>query len=87
MSCTLQEDQEVGGASLGVYASKGETLFSLQCTSEAYDLIFGHVDPGIGVTLCRESAEPRRDDTGDEDSLAILLFTQPLALCKYSLNV
>lgn len=46
-------------------------LFRLQWHCEAYDLIFGHVDPGIGVTLCRESAEPRRDDTGDDDSLAI----------------
>lgn len=34
-------------------------------------LCLGQVDPGIGVTLCRQSAEPRRDDIGDDVSLGM----------------
>ncbi len=52
----------------------------------AYDLTFGQEDPGIGVTLCRESAEPRRD-TGDDDSLVIVNSPQSVVAVSLSRRV
>jgi hypothetical protein len=47
----------------------------------AYVLTFGQVDPGIGVTLWRESAEPLREDTGDELSLVMAPLSTKIHSC------
>ena len=39
--------------------------------------------PGMGVTLCRDSAEPLREETGDnEPSLAMVCPAPPAALAS-----
>ena len=48
----------------------------------AHDLVRGpKMAAGMGVTRCRDSAEPLREDTGDEVSLA-MAYPLPLSCCR-----
>lgn len=54
--------------------------------TRAHDLVRGpSMAVGMGVTRCRDSAEPLRDDTGDDDSLAMVCDPAPLLLLPHCL--